>query len=145
MSGPYKNPIPTVDVIIEMPGGIVPAIVLIRRANEPLGWALPGGFVDQGEPLWVAALREAKEETSLDVELTEQFHTYSDPRRDPRRHTLSTVFLARASGQPVAADDAAAVGVFGEADLPSLVFDHAAIVADYFRYRAGGPRPGPKR
>lgn len=137
----YKNPVPTVDVIIEVDGGIV----LIERKNPPHGWAIPGGFVDEGEPLWVAARREAKEETSLDVELTEQFHTYSDPRRDPRRHTVSTVFLARATGRPIAADDAKALGVFTEANLPSLAFDHADILADYFRYRTGGPRPGPAR
>jgi 8-oxo-dGTP diphosphatase len=137
----YKNPVPTVDILIELDGGIV----LIERKNPPHGWAIPGGFVDEGEPLWVAAAREAKEETSLDVELTEQFHTYSDPRRDPRRHTVSTVFLARASGRPIAADDAKSIGVFTEQGLPSLVFDHDAIVADYFRYKQTGARPGPKR
>jgi 8-oxo-dGTP diphosphatase len=137
----YRNPTPTVDVIIEVEGGIV----LIERKNEPLGWALPGGFVDEWEPLWVAARREALEETSLEVDLYEQFHTYSDPKRDPRRHTVATVFLARASGQPVAGDDAAEVGVFTEAALPPLVFDHAAILSDYFRFRREGARPGPGR
>jgi 8-oxo-dGTP diphosphatase len=137
----YKNPVPTVDILIELEGGIV----LIERKNPPHGWAIPGGFVDEGEPLWVAAAREAKEETSLDVELTEQFHTYSDPRRDPRRHTVSTVFLARASGRPVAADDAKSIGVFTAGRLPSLVFDHDDILADYFRYKQTGTRPGPRR
>ena len=112
----FRNPVPTVDVIIEVEGG---GIVLIERRNAPHGWAIPGGFVDEGEPLWAAARREAKEETGLDVELTEQFHTYSDPRRDPRRHTVATVFLGRAAGAPQASDDAAGAGVFTEATLPS--------------------------
>jgi ADP-ribose pyrophosphatase YjhB (NUDIX family) len=137
----HKNPAPTVDIVIELDRGIV----LIERKNPPYGWALPGGFVDEGEPLWQAAKREAREETSLEVELTEQFHAYSDPRRDARRHTISTVFLARASGTPLAADDARAVGVFREGALPPLVFDHAAILDDYFRYRRDGVRPGPER
>jgi ADP-ribose pyrophosphatase YjhB (NUDIX family) len=137
----HRNPAPTVDVIIEVPGGIV----LIERKNPPHGWALPGGFVDEGEPLWAAAKREAREETLLEVELTEQFHTYSDPKRDARRHTVSTIFLARASGRPVGADDARDAGVFREEALPPLAFDHAAILADYFRYRRDGTRPGPER
>ncbi len=137
----YRNPTPTVDIIIEVPGGIV----LIERKNPPHGWAIPGGFVDEGEPLWVAARREAKEETSLDVELYEQFHCYSDPKRDARLHTVSTVFLARARSAPVAADDAARAGVFGEGNLPTLAFDHAAILADYFRFLRDGTRPGPER
>jgi ADP-ribose pyrophosphatase YjhB (NUDIX family) len=137
----HKNPAPTVDIVIELDGGIV----LIERKNPPHGWALPGGFVDEGEPLWQAAKREAREETSLEVELTEQFHSYSDPSRDARRHTISTVFLARASGTPRAADDARALGIFREGELPPLVFDHAAIVGDYFRYRRDGVRPGPER
>ena len=137
----YRNPVPTVDIVIELDSGIV----LIERRNPPYGWALPGGFVDEGEPLWSAARREAREETSLEVELYEQFHTYSDPRRDPRKHTVSTVFLARARGTPRAADDAKALGVFREGELPPLVFDHPAIVADYFRYRREGVRPGPER
>lgn len=138
---PPRNPLPTVDVIIEYQGGIV----LIERKNPPHGWALPGGFVDRGEPLWQAAVREAREETSLDVDLTEQFHTYSDPRRDPRRHTLSTVFLGRGQGTLLGADDAAQAAVFHEHELPPLAFDHGDIVADYFRYRRDGTRPGPKR
>lgn len=124
-----KNPVPTVDVIIEFGGGIV----LIERKNEPLGWALPGGFVDYGESFEQAAVREAYEETGLRVTLTEQFHTYSDPGRDPRLHTASTVFIATASGTPRAADDALRVGIFSRDNLPELVFDHATILADYFR------------
>ena len=126
----FKNPVPTVDIIIEMTGG---GIVLIRRKNEPPGWALPGGFVDYGESLEEAAVREAREETSLDIVLTEQMHAYSAPDRDPRGHTISTVFIARATGMPLAADDAGEVGVFTKESLPSpLAFDHGKILADYF-------------
>ena len=137
----YRNPTPTVDIIIEFQGGIV----LIERRNPPWGWALPGGFVDVGEPLHRAAAREAKEETSLEIELVEQFFCYSDPSRDTRQHTITTVYLARASGELAAADDAKNIGVFREGDLPRLVFDHGEIVADYFRYRKDGTRPGPTR
>ncbi len=129
----YRNPVPTVDVIIEMDGL---GIVLIKRKNPPVGWALPGGFVDYGESLEEAAVREAGEETSLTVELTGQFHTYSNPARDPRQHTISTVFTARADGVPQAADDAAEIGIFMEENLPELLmFDHAEILADYFGRR----------
>ena len=99
----YKNPIPTVDIIIENESK---GIVLIKRKNPPYGWALPGGFVDYGESLEEAAVRAAKEETDLDVKLTEQFHTYSDLNRDPRHHSISTVFIAKAKGIPKAKDDA---------------------------------------
>ncbi len=92
----HRNPVPTVDIIIELPDGIV----LIQRKNPPEGWALPGGFVDYGESLEQAAVREAKEETSLDVELVRQLHTYSDPSRDTRFHTITTVFIATATGHP---------------------------------------------
>jgi 8-oxo-dGTP diphosphatase len=127
-----RNPYPTVDIIIETDGGIV----LIERKNPPHGWALPGGFVDWGESLEEAAVREAKEETSLDVRLVRQFHTYSDPARDPRHHTITTVYIARASGTPHAKDDAKAAGVFAEGTLPSpLAFDHAAILADYYTHK----------
>lgn len=129
-----KNPVPTVDVIIEINGGIV----LIERKNPPYGWALPGGFVDYGESFEKAAVREAREETGLEVTLTEQFHTYSDPRRDPRQHTSSTVFIARASGQPRGGDDAARAGIFTRDNLPQLAFDHARILDDYFRSRKKG-------
>lgn len=107
--------------------------MLIRRKNPPYGWALPGGFVDYGESLEEAALREAKEETSLEVELKGQLHTYSDPARDPRQHTISTVFMAESAGEPKAQDDAAEIGVFTqeEMDFP-LAFDHKEILADYF-------------
>ena len=134
----YKNPVPTVDCIVELPGE---RVVLIRRKNPPLGWALPGGFVDEGERLDVAAVREVKEETGLDVELVEQFFTYSDPSRDPRRHTLSTVFIGRARGEPQGADDAAEARAFPVDTLPrELCFDHGTILADYLRYRRTGQR-----
>lgn len=128
----HRNPVPTVDIIIETAGGIV----LIERKNPPPGWALPGGFVDYGESLEAAAIREAREETGLKVELSGQFHTYSDPDRDARLHTISTVFIARAQGEPVAGDDAAAAAIFTAANLPPLAFDHARILADYFRHKA---------
>ena len=127
----YKNPTPTVDIIIELDGGIV----LIERRNPPHGWALPGGFVDYGESFEQAAVREAKEETGLGVELVRQFHTYSDPDRDPRQHTASTVFIARAEGTPAGADDALQAGIFHRDNLPPLVFDHARIIEDYFSRR----------
>jgi len=128
----YRNPIPTVDIIIEYRGGVV----LIKRKNEPVGWAIPGGFVDYGETLESAAVREAKEETNLDVELIRQFHTYSDPKRDPRRHTISTVFIAKGYGELKPGDDALEAGVFTEANLPEpIVFDHKEILRDYFSKR----------
>lgn len=135
----YRNPLLTVDIIIEVSGGVV----LIERKNPPPGYALPGGFVDYGESLEAAARREAREETSLRVELREQFHTYSDPGRDPRHHTVTTVFLARvSSGKPRARDDARALGIFHKNNLPAAIaFDHRRILEDYFRYRKTGKRP----
>jgi len=136
-----ESPLVTVDIIIEVEGG---GIVLIERKNPPHGWALPGGFVDYGESLEKAALREAKEETSLDVQLVEQLHTYSDPRRDPRHHTVSTVFIARGRGTPRGADDAKRAQLFTESNLPSpIVFDHPQILRDYFHYKKSGERPKP--
>ncbi len=126
----YRNPFPTVDIIIEMERG---GIILIKRKNPPFGWALPGGFVDYGESLESAAVREAEEETSLKVALKYQLGAYSDPQRDPRQHTLSVVFVATATGEPRAADDAADVGIFDHNSLPdSLAFDHEKILLDYF-------------
>ena len=134
----YKNPTPTVDCIIELSGE---RIVLIRRANPPVGWALPGGFVDEGEPLHAAAVREAREETGLTVELIEQFFTYSDPKRDPRKHTLSTVYIGRAQGEPQGSDDAAEAKAFPVNALPQeLCFDHGTILADYLSYKRTGQR-----
>lgn len=134
------HPRPTVDVIIEVTGGIV----LIRRRRPPEGWAIPGGFVDVGECVEDAARREMREETSLDVELLALLGVYSDPARDPRGHTISTVFVGRVAGTPRAADDAAEIDVFDEQHLPApLAFDHARILGDYFRYRRTGDRPRP--
>ncbi len=133
----FKNPIPTVDIIIELKGS--KGIVLIERKNPPLGWAIPGGFVDYGETLERAAIREALEETSLQVRLKHQLHSYSNPERDPRFHTISTVFAAEADGIPKAKDDAKGIGVFKEDNLPQpLVFDHKEILKDYFRWKREG-------
>jgi ADP-ribose pyrophosphatase YjhB (NUDIX family) len=132
LSSYHKNPIPTVDIIIELKGGVV----LIKRKNPPDGWALPGGFVDYGETLEYAAAREAKEETGLDIELVRQFHTYSDPRRDPRHHTITTVYVAKAQGAAIAGDDAKEAGVFQKEALPDkIAFDHKEILNDYFSRR----------
>lgn len=129
----WRNPLPTVDIIIATTTGIV----LIQRKNPPLGWALPGGFVDYGESLEDAAVREAREETGLTVRLRQQLHTYSDPRRDARGHTISTVFVAEAFGGTLkAGDDAARAAIFPRDRLPELVFDHDQMMADYLtRYR----------
>ncbi len=124
-----RNPFLTVDVIIEIEGGII----LIKRSKPPPGWAIPGGFVDYGESLEDAVRREAKEETGLDIKLVRQFHTYSDPERDPRHHTVSTIFIATASGKPEAGDDAKEAGIFTKNSLPrDLAFDHRQILNDYF-------------
>jgi ADP-ribose pyrophosphatase YjhB (NUDIX family) len=132
LSSNHKNPIPTVDIIIELKGGVV----LIKRKNLPEGWALPGGFVDYGETLENAAAREVKEETGLDIELIRQFHTYSDPRRDPRHHTITTVYVAKAQGTAIAGDDAKEAGVFQKEALPDkIAFDHKEILNDYFSRR----------
>jgi 8-oxo-dGTP diphosphatase len=143
--GEYRNPTPTVDVLIELataPG----QLVFVERKNEPRGLALPGGFVDEGEWVADAAVREAKEETGLDVELVELFHVYSNPKRDPRQHTVSTVFVGRAAGLPVGGDDAARCIVAAPDALPGpLVFDHATIVADYVAYKRTGARPPARR
>ena len=128
-SNKQKNPVPTVDTIIRYLGGII----LIQRKNPPEGWALPGGFVDYGETLEAAAVREAIEETGLDIKLIRQFHTYSEPARDPRQHTISTVFIAEASGEAKAGDDATELGAFPKDRLPdNIVFDHKQILEDYF-------------
>ncbi len=127
-----RNPLPTVDIIIEYGEGVV----LIKRKNPPYGWAIPGGFVDYGESLEEAAVREAMEETGLVVRLKRQMHTYSDPGRDSRMHTITTVYVAEGSGELEAADDAAEAGVFREDALPGdIAFDHRDILEDYFDNR----------
>jgi 8-oxo-dGTP diphosphatase len=141
MSHRPRNPFPTVDVVIEIPGR---GIVLIERANEPRGWALPGGFIDYGEAPEDAARREAREETGLAVELTDLLFVYGAPDRDPRQHNLSITYVGRAEGEPRGADDAARAAVFSLDALPSpLCFDHARILEDYRRFRATGERPRP--
>ncbi len=127
----YKSPKPTVDIIIQIDDGLV----LIERKNPPYGWAIPGGFVDYGESLEEAAIREAKEETGLNVTLIRQLHTYSSPDRDQRFHTISTVFIASAHGIPVGHDDAKQARIYHKDNLPNLVFDHSQILADYFANR----------
>ncbi len=127
------GPFTTVDAIIEIDEGIV----IIKRSNPPFGWALPGGFVDYGESLEEAVKREAKEETGLDVSEIKQFHTYSEPDRDPRFHTIGTVFIAQAKGKPQAGDDAASLKVVKLEELLKLdyAFDHKKILEDYLGYR----------
>jgi ADP-ribose pyrophosphatase YjhB (NUDIX family) len=121
-----------VDIIIEYEG----SIILIKRKHPPEGWALPGGFVEYGESLETAVVREAKEETGLDIELLRQFHTYSDPKRDPRHHTITTVFIAKARGKVIAGNDAKAIGIFNRDTLPEqIAFDHRDILNDYFLRR----------
>lgn len=138
----YRNPAPTVDIIIELIDLPERPIVLIERKNEPFGWAIPGGFVDYGESIETAAIREAEEEVSLKVELVEQFYVYSDPARDPRQHTLAIAFIAIAKGKPVAADDAKNLGIFNQYNLPqNLCFDHDKIMQDYWNYRNYHIRP----
>ena len=128
------GPFVTVDMIIEVTGGIV----LIKRSNPPFGWALPGGFVEENESLEDAACREAKEETGLCVRSLRQLHTYSDPSRDPRFHTITTVFIGRAKGKPRASSDAAEAKIFrlGAWEKLELAFDHRQVLKDYLRYKS---------
>ncbi|CAN5160504.1 NUDIX hydrolase [soil metagenome] len=142
MSTKPRTPLLTVDAIIAMVDRRERPVVLIERRHEPLGWALPGGFVDIGETVEQAAVREAREETGLDIQLQRLFGCYSDPSRDPRGHTASIVFMAEARGTPAASDDAAEVGLFDPARPPPLAFDHAKILSDYCRWRAQSERRG---
>jgi len=124
-----RYPIPTVDIIIETGNGII----LIKRKNPPFGWAIPGGFVNWNESLEEAAVREAKEETNLDLKDLRQFHAYSRPGRDPRFHTISVVFVAKGEGVAKAKDDAIEIGCFTKDNLPAeIAFDHRQILMDYF-------------
>ena len=132
-----RNPVPTVDVIIEYEGGIV----LVERRNPPPGWALPGGYIDYGESAEDAAVREAREETGLDISALSQFRVYSDPKRDCRMHTITIVFVARGEGKLVAGDDARrAVAVSPESLPERMAFDHRRIISDYAAAAAGRPR-----
>ncbi len=128
-----QGPFCTVDAIIELKQGIV----LIERSNPPYGWALPGGFVDYGESLENAVKREAKEETDLDLINVKQFHTYSEPGRDPRFHVVGTVFIAQAKGRPKAGDDAKGAKVVAYEDLlkNEYAFDHKKIIEDYLIFK----------
>ncbi len=135
-----RGPAPTVDVVILLPGD---RVVLVERRFPPPGWALPGGFVEYGETLEAAAVREAREETGLEVRLLDLVGCYSDPRRDPRRHTVSTAYLGAAAGEPVGGDDAAQARAFGWDELPPLAFDHAEILADARRLLLAGARRRP--
>ena len=138
MSRPV-TPLLAADALIQLVDRPGHPVVLIERANPPYGWAVPGGFVDVGESLEKAAVREAKEETSLDVRLVALLGIYSDPARDSRGHTVTAVYVAEACGTPQAADDARHVGVFSLDRLPSpLAFDHALILEDFRRYRESG-------
>lgn len=133
------TPLLAVDIIIEMTDQPDRPIVLIERKNPPYGWAIPGGFVDVGERLEQAALREALEETSLHVKLKSLLGCYSMPQRDPRGHTVSAVYLAEAHGEPEARDDAKNLALFSLNALPAeLAFDHAGILADYAEYLRSG-------
>ncbi len=140
MPRPTSPPV-AADVIIE----IGERIVLIERRNFPSGWAIPGGFVDLGESVEDAAIREMREETSLEVELTALLGVYSRPGRDPRGDTVSVVYVGRSTGTPKADDDARAIALFAPAEPPSpLAFDHAEILADYVAYRKTGRIPPPR-
>jgi ADP-ribose pyrophosphatase YjhB (NUDIX family) len=118
-------------------------VLLVERGVPPPGWALPGGFVDAGETLERAVVRELEEETGLRARDVSQFHVYSEPGRDPRHPTVSTIFLVEAPGEPRAGDDARRAGFFGVDALPEpMAFDHARIVQDVCAFLAGGKRPG---
>lgn len=132
------TPLLTVDLIIRLKSEHPPKLVVIERKYPPLGWAFPGGFVDVGETLAQAAIREAKEETALDVCLRQLLGAYSDPARDQRGHTVSLVYIADAEGTPRAQDDAKAIGLFALNSPPPLVFDHDKIWQDYLHYLASG-------
>jgi 8-oxo-dGTP diphosphatase len=137
----YRNPTPTVDIIVELIDRADRPIVLIERLNAPLGWALPGGFVDYGESTEQAAVREAQEEVGLLVQLVELLGVYSEPDRDPRQHTLSLVYIATATGEPQAGDDAKHVKIVPPWEIPpNLCFDHGKILRDYLNYRHYGQR-----
>lgn len=133
------TPLLAADALIELVDRPERPIVLIERKNPPYGWAIPGGFVDIGETVESTAVREAREEVSLPVSLRGLLGIYSSPQRDPRGHTVTAIYIAHATGTPVAADDAKKVGVFTLDQLPApLAFDHAMVLEDYRRYRETG-------
>jgi 8-oxo-dGTP diphosphatase len=136
-----RTPEVAADIVIELEDRPGRPIVVIERAHAPLGHALPGGFVDIGETVEHAAIREAREETGLDVTLVALLGVYSDPARDPRGHTVAIVYVATASGEPVAGDDAAGVIVTDPGSVPKLIGDHGRIVADYVAWRRTRGRP----
>lgn len=139
MSRP-RNPFPTVDIIIEAPGGIV----LVRRKNPPSGWALPGGFVEYGETAERAAIREAREETGLEVSLKGLLGVYSKPDRDPRFHTISIVYIAEGVGSLRGGNDASSAQIFPTVGLPEdIAFDHRDIIGDYVLFKKSGKNPLP--
>jgi 8-oxo-dGTP diphosphatase len=135
-----RTPEITVDLVIELEDRPGRPIVVIRRGHPPPGHALPGGFVDIGETVEHAAMREAREETGLEITLREILGVYSDPARDPRGHSVAIVYVATASGEPVAGDDAAAVIVTDPDQSPPLIFDHGKILADYIARRRAAAR-----
>jgi 8-oxo-dGTP diphosphatase len=138
----HKSPFPAVDIIIEMIDRPERPIILIERHHRPYGWAIPGGFMDYGEPAEATARREAMEEIGLEIELVDLLQVYSDPTRDERQHTISMVYIATAKGEPKAGDDAKDAKIINIWEIPSnLCFDHDRILHDYLQYRNYGIRP----
>ena len=134
-----RTPLIAADTIIELSNKPGRPIVLIERKNPPYGWAIPGGFVDVGERLEIAAIREAREEVCLDVTLKALLGMYSDPKRDNRGHTVTAVYVAEATGEPKAADDAKNLAIFEIDNLPDeLAFDHRQVLEDYRKFRETG-------
>jgi 8-oxo-dGTP diphosphatase len=138
----HKSPFPAVDIIIEMIDRPERPIILIERHHRPYGWAIPGGFMDYGEPAEATARREAMEEIGLEIELVDLLQVYSDPARDERQHTISMVYIATAKGEPKAGDDAKDAKIINIWEIPNnLCFDHDRILHDYLQYRNYGIRP----